>query len=786
MPLINQTTMNFAGGELGPSVRARSDIKVYANGCERLENFLLETTGPIKYRTGTTFVNPTRRNALGRFIPFQFSDKQAYLIECTPGYFRFYKDGGIIVNTDKVITGVTNANPAVVTIVGHGYNNGDEFFVANTGLEYLDGKSFIVKNKTTDTVQLYDEYDNAINTIGLAVYSSGGIANKIVEVVTPYTDITGMTADQVMDYLHKIQFSQNADTMYVVHPDYAPRKLTRSSHTDWTFNTFVRTADPFTGVNDYPGSVSFDGAGRIVYGGTYNNPEMIIMSRGPASDTGNARYDDFTKGTLANDSLKIFLAPSLGKVDAIQWLAVNNRYFLAGTYSGIRRVVSSDGADAAFSADTGAIVRPLDSTGCEAIKRPIPKGNQVFYLQRGGLVLRCLEYDLVYDAYKPVDKNLVSDMITSGGVREIVFQQGRPDVIWGVRKDGTLLGLTYHETEDVAGWQRHPAGGNGKALSAGVMPRDGLFDQVWLINERKINGKTKRYVEYFADFQEFLTPEDFFTSEESQTADQETYENDMFERQKLELHLDCAMIYDGSLLGTDKNVTITVGAITNGIATFTSNVDIFKAGDLDRQIWRIHERGIGSGRASIVEFIDAKNVVCKILKDFDIATLKPGVWTLTTDDISGLDHLEGLEVGILTDGAVHNNMTVTNGKIKLSAQADVTHVGLRYRGLIKTMNLNAGGVSGSAQNKPRNVYKVVFEFLNSLGAKYGTSLYKLTKLDFRSSSNYTNRPSPLFSGGKEQRLEDKTARRKHVYVVQDSPLPCTIQAIDVFMETVDE
>ena len=92
MPNVNHTCSNFVGGELCPSVNARCDIKVYANGCSRLENFILEATGPVKFRTGTRFVNPTKNNSLGRLIPFQFSDEQAYLIECTPGYFRFYKD----------------------------------------------------------------------------------------------------------------------------------------------------------------------------------------------------------------------------------------------------------------------------------------------------------------------------------------------------------------------------------------------------------------------------------------------------------------------------------------------------------------------------------------------------------------------------------------------------------------------------------------------------------------------------------------------------------------------
>ena len=37
--------------------------------------------------------------------------------------------------------------------------------------------------------------------------------------------------------------TQSADTMYIVHPSYAPRKLTRTGHTSWTlieidFSTF--------------------------------------------------------------------------------------------------------------------------------------------------------------------------------------------------------------------------------------------------------------------------------------------------------------------------------------------------------------------------------------------------------------------------------------------------------------------------------------------------------------------------------------------------------------------
>ena len=786
MPNVNQTCMNFVGGELCPSVNARSDIKVYGNGCARLENFIIEATGPVKYRTGTRFVNPTKNNSLGRLIPFQFSDEQAYLIECTPGYFRFYKDEGIIVKDDKNITSITS--DGVITSTAHGLTNGNEIFISGLkgSVEVLNGRSFIVSDVTTDTFKIKDEDGVYIDFTDLS-YISGGVLNAIVEIENPYSDIDDMSDDEIMEYLHKIDYAQNADTSYFVHPKYAPRKLTRSSHTDWTFNTFTRTSDPFTGEGKYPRSVCFDGAGRLIYGGTENDPEMLMMSRGPDSETGEPRYDDFTTGNLANDALKVFINPSQGKVESIQWLTANDRYFLVGTFSGVRRVISADGYDSAFSAESGVLIRPIDSCGCEKI-RPVPRGNSLFYIQRGGLVLRCLSYDLYYDSYKAADKNLVSDLILDSGVREKVFQQSRPDVLWHVRKDGKLIGLTYHESEDISGWHRHTLGGtNCKVISAGVMPRKDNYEQLWLIVERFINGKIRRYVEFVTDYEKYKVVEDFYTDEDHESDDKNRYENDMYQRQKLECHLDSCLTYDGSKVGINAGATISIGEIaTNRVANVVSDKDIFEADDVDREIWRIHDNeGNGSGRMTIVEFTDSKNVKCLLSSDFDKNSLAPGEWTLTTSKISGLQHLEGETVSIVTDGGLHNSRVVEGGKITLESQADVVHIGYPYRALLKTMNIQAGGTTGSAQNKPRHIQKVVFEFLNTLGVKYGTSLYDLKKVAFRKAEHKTNRPSPLSSESRKVDVRDNTESKKFCFVLQDVPLPCTIQAIDIFMETID-
>ena len=59
------------------------------------------------------------------------------------------------------------------------------------------------------------------------IYKDGGqvtAGGSATEVATPYG-----TAD-----LAAIKFTQSADVMYLVHPDYAPRVINRTSHTSWT------------------------------------------------------------------------------------------------------------------------------------------------------------------------------------------------------------------------------------------------------------------------------------------------------------------------------------------------------------------------------------------------------------------------------------------------------------------------------------------------------------------------------------------------------------------------
>ena len=76
----------------------------------------------------------------------------------------------------KTITGITKANPAVVTSTAHGYANGDPVFIAAVvGMTELNGAWYIATNITANTFEL-----RGVDSTGYGTYVSGGTAQDPV------------------------------------------------------------------------------------------------------------------------------------------------------------------------------------------------------------------------------------------------------------------------------------------------------------------------------------------------------------------------------------------------------------------------------------------------------------------------------------------------------------------------------------------------------------------------------------------------------------------------------
>lgn len=248
---------SFNGGEFGALTSARVDADRYRTGVETCENYIPTMQGPLIRRSGTRYVANTRGNDKCRLQRFEYSTSQAYMIGFTNLAIRFFLDNGELVEAAKTITAITAAAPGVITSVAHGFSTNDYVYIdAVGGMTALNGRVYQVNVLSVDTFKLVDPINGgfiATNSAGMSAYTSGGTAERIYTVTSPY-------AEADIPYL---QFVQSADVLYIVHPSYAPRKLTRLTATSWALSSILFVDGPYLDYSVSPTTLTTSGGTAI-------------------------------------------------------------------------------------------------------------------------------------------------------------------------------------------------------------------------------------------------------------------------------------------------------------------------------------------------------------------------------------------------------------------------------------------------------------------------------------------------------------------------------------------
>jgi hypothetical protein len=178
--------------------------------------------------------------------------------------------------------------------------------------------------------------------------------------------------------------------------------------------------------------------------------------------------------------------------------------------------------------------------------RAILLNDVLLFVQRRGRKVRELTYNFERDGWVAPDLTVLSEHITTGEIVELAFQQQPDAVLWAVRGDGELIGMSYERDQNVVAWHRHTTDGDFESVAT-VYGLAGADDEVWFCVKRTINGQTKRYIERFkadnrANF-EAQTKEDWW-------------------------YLDCAKRYSGAATATITGLSHlegkTVGILAEG------------------------------------------------------------------------------------------------------------------------------------------------------------------------------------------------------------------------------
>lgn len=226
---------------------------------------------------------------------------------------------------------------------------------------------------------------------------------------------------------------------------------------------------------------------RKVYARTNAQPSGIWATK----TGGYGSFLDFSVSVPVKDDDAISF--TLTDVNEIQWIAEGSD-LLIGT-AGAARTMGRDSPNLPFSANN--FRQALASTFASQAIRPVKVGNSTVFVADFGKAMREFVQSDNGVGYATPDISILSEHLLASGVTEVSYSQEPDSIIWLPNGNGALIGMTYEKEQSMAGFHRHPVGGDGFVESSGTIPGQGR-NELWLIVRRTIGGVTKRYIERMA------------------------------------------------------------------------------------------------------------------------------------------------------------------------------------------------------------------------------------------------------------------------------------------------
>lgn len=252
-------TFAFSGGEVTPELFSRFDLQHVAQSLAQCRNFEVLPHGPVRNRTGTEFVAEVKDSTqFTRLIPFSFNAVQTFAIQLGAGWIRFHTLGQTLLSGTA-----TPWTPG-------GYYAGA--IVSYAGITYQCNGAIVTGKQNQPP---------PVNTF------SWTVINLTYEITNPYA-----AAD-----LAAIHYTQSADVMTLVHPNYPPMELRRLGPANWTLTaiTFAPTAVAPTTVVATPtgtGAVSYQYTATTVT--NLNNLEESLAATASAAITNDLTISGHT------------------------------------------------------------------------------------------------------------------------------------------------------------------------------------------------------------------------------------------------------------------------------------------------------------------------------------------------------------------------------------------------------------------------------------------------------------------------------------------------------------
>lgn len=625
-------------------------------------------------------------------------------------------------------------------------------------------------------------------------FANGGI---VLDGGSPYSIVSPYTSAE----LAEINFAQSADVVYLVHPNHAPRKLARFGPTNWTLTEVVFTRPPFQDLN-------------------FGNTTLTASA--------------LTGAITVTASAALFTVADVGQVFSVGVIPAStyDAWEISEPYTAGDIVQSQGRVYEAMTSGTSGTLPPLHTRGIET-----DGGVSWKYLNDGTGYFRVTAYTSPTVVSATVVQQLPVTTATTrwargswstagGWPRTVTFYEDRlwfggsrefPQTLWasvvgdyenftaGSRDDDGLNYTINTQDLNTITWLSP-----GKVLAIGTtsgeftISANQITDPITPTNVRILPQTTYGCTGAVRPLR--IASSILFLQRAGRKVREYTYnfETDSYVAPNLNVLADhitetgiVDMAYqqepsqvvwaprtDGLLAGlTYERAEDVVGWNRHSLSGAVESVVSLPHWDGDQDVlWLIVRRVINGTTVRYVEYME-KYMTGETAFFVDCGLTYLGLPATT---ITGLDHLEGEEVAILTNGSVHPPRTVVAGSITLQRAANVVVVGKAYTLRIRPMKYEIGAQNGTAQGKTQRINGAVIRVHETGPGLWYGSPDNLDEMHFRSSIDDMDQPVPLYTGDSEMLAwPEGYEQGARVQIEHRLPLPCTIVAFMPQLTTYD-
>jgi hypothetical protein len=317
----------------------------------------------------------------------------------------------------------------VITSASHGFSTGDKVLIAGTN--WFDGLYQVtVENATTFTYAKTTQLKPGVNTGTASIPSLSLVDDNVLADTTqsPPEDIIALNA--------------------------AP--------------------------GDYPAATTYHEQRRW-FAGSSDKPQVLWATR-----TGTEKNLTNSVPSREDDALELRIAAS--QYNQIRHLVALSD-LIALTAGGEFRIYS-EGAPAITP--TSVTIKPQGYSGANNVQPVVTQGS-ILYVQAQGSRVRELAYSWEANAYRTTDVSIMAPHRFNGYVlTQLAFTRAPDAMLWAIRDDGTLMGMTYVPDQQVFGWHAHDTDGTFESV---CVVAEGNEDVLYVVVRRTIGGTQLRYVE---------------------------------------------------------------------------------------------------------------------------------------------------------------------------------------------------------------------------------------------------------------------------------------------------